>query len=131
MKKAGTTLFWVVTGLALGFGVVGILSVGLPFLLAGIGLAVFGVRRWGWRDSWIVLVTLGVVDALIVMHTISSGGPPCPRSGAGSGPITCANTPSTYAQAVIVFWCIALFGACLPVLRRAAAYAWLRLGSRA
>jgi hypothetical protein len=47
------------TGVLIGFGLIGILSVGAPFLLLGVILAVIGALRVDARGIWAALVGFG------------------------------------------------------------------------
>jgi hypothetical protein len=43
--RAGATAYWTITVILIGFGVLGLLSIGFPFLLLGIALAIVSQRR--------------------------------------------------------------------------------------
>jgi hypothetical protein len=45
------TLYWLLTGALIGFGVSGMASIGLPFLLLGLLLVIVGAIRLGARGS--------------------------------------------------------------------------------
>jgi hypothetical protein len=116
----GAKVYWGLVGALIGFGVLSLLSIGLPFVLVGMVLAVVGIWKFGVHDAWVALVACGVLDAAIVMHTISSAGPVCPASGMGHTQSACSDLPSTYVQIVVVAWCIAIIGVLVPAVR------WIR-----
>ncbi|WIG60438.1 MAG: hypothetical protein OJF49_003186 [Ktedonobacterales bacterium] len=127
--------YWLLTGAALGFGFIGILSIGLPFIALGLGMIVFGaVRRWG-RGLWALLVGFGGLPALILLWDVFSAPWACmTNSGYSSGVststssqtsmsyYTCVDTPvgplTTYHVLAMGFGVIALAGLAWPLLRR-------------
>jgi hypothetical protein len=77
------TLYWLLAGALMGFGVIGILSIGFPFLLVGLGLTIFLlIRRW-LSGAWALLVGFGGLPALILAFDVLTAPPPCPP-----GPVT-------------------------------------------
>jgi hypothetical protein len=73
--------YWVIAGGLVGFGFIGILSIGLPFLLVGLGLLIAGVVWWHGRGFWLAVFAFGAVPALILAFDILTAPPParaCP-----------------------------------------------------
>lgn len=92
-------LFWFATGALMGFGVIGILSIGVFFLAAGLILGVIGVVRVGARGLWAGLIGFGLLPALILQSDLS-----------GSVPIEPATSAQSYQHLAIMFGAIALVG---------------------
>jgi len=44
-------LYWFLVGGMIVFGTIGLLSIGLPFILLGAILLTFGALRFGWRKA--------------------------------------------------------------------------------
>lgn len=57
--RAGAIAYWAIVVVLIGFGVLGLLSIGFPFLLLGIALAIVSQRR---RETGLVA---GVVAAIV------------------------------------------------------------------
>lgn len=56
-------VYWLLTGLLLGFGLLSIFSIGIPIFLSGLFAALYRVARVGGRGFWIVLVCMGALPA--------------------------------------------------------------------
>jgi hypothetical protein len=115
-------LYWALAGAVMGFGVIGALSIGVPFLLVGVALVIFGlIRRW-FGGLWALLIGLGGLPALILTLDIVTAPPQCPP-----GPITlppgvssyeCSGPLDNYVKLAIIFGAIALVGVAWPLARR-------------
>jgi hypothetical protein len=115
------TAYWLATGALLGFGFIGIWSIGLPFLVLGLGMVVFGaIRRW-YAGAWAALVGLGGLPSLILLADLLSAPWACLPGGgvAFTTPshvdyYSCVQTPlgplTTYHVLAAVFAVIALVG---------------------
>lgn len=81
IKHAG---YWLITGALIGFGIIGILSIGFPFIILGIVLLVVGLIRMRGKEGWAALVGLGSVPALILVWDVTSAPWACasPTGGA-------------------------------------------------
>ncbi len=49
-------LYWLVVGALMNFGFIGMLGVGLPFLVVGMLMSAFGFLKLGVHGSWALLV---------------------------------------------------------------------------
>lgn len=78
----GWTLYWLLTGALIGFGVIAILSVGIPFLLLGLILVVFGAVRHKGAGLWAALVGVGGLPVLILVWDVISAPWACATSDA-------------------------------------------------
>lgn len=102
-------LLMLLAGCLMGFGLMAVFSIGIPFFLAGLLLSLYRVARVGGRGFWLVLVGMGAVPALYLSLAYLFAD----RS----------NTfyPESYFLIVFVFVALALAGATLGVveMRRA------------
>jgi hypothetical protein len=122
----GRTLYWLLTGALIGFGVIAILSAGFPFLLLGLILVVFGAIRLGGAGLWAALVGFGGLPALILMWDVTSAPWACAPTTGGTLPnvsyYTCVDTflgpLTTYHVLAFGFGIIALVGLAWPLLHR-------------
>jgi hypothetical protein len=101
----GRTLYWPLAGALIGFGVIAILSVGIPFLLLGLILVVFGAVRWGGAGLWAALVGFGGLPALILVWDVTSAPRACAAGDAlpNVNYYTCVDTflgPLTWKRAL-------------------------------
>lgn len=118
-------ILWLIAGASLGFGILGILSIGLPFVVLGVVLGVvllgFSLGRYGLKTAWAFLIGLGVLPAAILLYDVSRAPWACDVPGAGvesSQPgvryYTCVDTPvgtlTAYHVMAAVFGAIALLG---------------------
>ena len=133
-------LYWVVAGALLGFGLIGILSIGILILPVGLLLLALGAARFGGRGLWAAIVGFGAAPAALLLwdvmfqpwvcmpadHTVVSRS--VPPGGAYTGPnyYTCVQTPvgmlTTYHVMAAGFGAIALIGLLLGL----AALLWRR-----
>lgn len=119
-------LYWALAGALMGFGVIGILSIGFPFLLLGLGLVIFGlIRRW-FTGFWAFLIGFGGLPALILALDIVTAPPQCPP-----GPIIlppgvhsyeCSGPLGNYVTLAIIFGAIALVGVVWSLVQRLRAH---------
>lgn len=113
--------YWIISGGLMGFGFIGILSIGLPFLLVGLGMLVVGVTRWGGQRLWLAVIAFGAVPALLLAFDLLTAPPPCPSPGTT---ITlqpgqeCGGHYEGYYGLVAIFGAIALLGVVWPLVRR-------------
>lgn len=116
--RAWQILYWLIGGVLMGFGIIGILSIGFPFLLLGIGLVAFGIARFWIRDLWAAVMGFGAAPALILWHAIVTAPPPCPPGGlvVHGGTASCGYMPPSYTEMAIFFGAVALAGALWPLL---------------
>lgn len=125
----GRILYWLVTGAFLGFGVIAILSIGVPFLLAGAIMLAIGTIRLGGRGLWAALVGFGVAPAAILIWDVVSAPWGCTWMGAvvsastsGVNYYNCVQTPfgvlTSYHVMAAGFVVIALAGLTWPLLAR-------------
>jgi hypothetical protein len=114
--------YWLVAGALTGFGVIGILSIGFPFLLAGLGMVIYGVIRFKARGFWAALIGFGTLPALILIWDIISAPPPCTGQVLTLPPdtssVSCGYIPDSYYLMAVIFGVIALVGMVWPLLRR-------------
>ena len=124
--STGRMLYWLLTGAVIGFGVIAILSIGLPFVILGLLLVAFGAVRLGIREIWAAVVGLGGLPAAILLWDVTSGPWLCETQGGGSTSLpnvsyyTCVDTPvgllTTYQVLAFWFGVVALLGLAWPLL---------------
>jgi hypothetical protein len=130
MQGRAGALYWVATGAVMGFGLIGLMTIGFPFLVVGLILAVVGLWRPGTGGAWGLLVGLGGLPALVFLSHIAAGvrtalNPYCAQQGPGTtipppaGPVECAFIPGSYYVMFAIFTAIALLGVALGFLMRA------------
>lgn len=113
--------YWIITGGLIGFGVIGILSIGLPFLLLGLILLIAGLVFWHAQGFWLLLIGLGVLPAAILVFDIVTAPPPCQagpiRLPAGVHSYECSGPLDGYYVLAAVFGATALMGIAWPLFR--------------
>ena len=109
-------LYWLVTGALIGFGFIGILSIGWPFLLVGLAMVVYGAIRLGGSGVWSLLVGLGGLPTAFLIIDIVTAPPPCPPGGtlpfrlpSGALAYSCSG-PNSYPMLAAIFGAIGLAG---------------------
>lgn len=114
--------YWMVAGALAGFGVISIFSIGLPFLLIGLGMVTYGIIRLRARGFWAALIGFGTLPALILIVDILTAPPSCngqpliiPPNAPG---VSCSGIPDSYYIMAVIFGAIALLGISWPLLRR-------------
>ena len=60
-------VYWCIMGAVLGFGLIGMMTIGLPFLLIGVLMVVYGASRVGKTGVWGLLVGFGALPALFLL----------------------------------------------------------------
>ena len=130
MQSRAGALYWMATGAAMGFGLIGLMTIGFPFLVAGLVMAFVGLWRPGWAGVWGLLVGVGGLPALVFLSHMVRGlltalNPYCAELGPGtsmpppSGPVECAFVPASYYVMFVIFAAVALAGVALGLLMRA------------
>jgi hypothetical protein len=120
-----------VAGALMGFGFIGLMSIGLPFLVLGTVMAVAGLLHFHARGSWAFPVGFGGLPALLLtvnmVRDILRSDWSCSSffasdngaSGSGSGSVSvgpggeeviCTIIPGSYLIMALMFWGIVLFG---------------------
>ncbi len=135
MRERASVFCWAVGGSLAGFGLIGILSIGFPFLLAGLAMLVFAILKAGARGAWAGVVGFGAVPALVLLANIvtdlltadwSCSSVSWGNSGYSSGSvtlapgeesITCTTIPGSYIVLLAIFGSIASLGAALRLLQ--------------
>jgi hypothetical protein len=118
--------YWLLTGALIGFGLIGILSIGSPFLLLGMVLIAIGALRVGARGIWAALVGFGALPAAILIWDVTSMPWACEMSGnlplPNANYFSCVDTPfglfTSYHVMAFFFGLIALFGLVWPLAQR-------------
>jgi hypothetical protein len=131
MRGKANVLYWATTGALVGFGLIGLTSNGFPFVVAGLVMAVVGVRRPGISGAWGFLIGFGGLPALVLLLNIVEGArtalnPYCAQPGGPgtqippqAGPVECALIPGSYYVMFATFTAIALLGVVLGLLLHA------------
>jgi len=113
--------YWIITGGLIGFGLLGALSIGLPFLLLGLVLLIAGLFFWRAKGFWVLLVSLGAIPALILLFDILTAPPPCPSGPIilppGSQSYECSGPLDSYYVLAAIFGALALLGLAWPLFR--------------
>jgi hypothetical protein len=117
-------LYWLMTGLVIGTGLISfdVYLISLPLILIGLALLISGISRFRGSEFWALLIGLGVVPASILVFDIVTASPPCtgniltvPPGGTGA---SCSYIPQSYYVFALVFAAIALVGVAGLLLRR-------------
>ena len=130
MRGRTGALYWIATGAVIGFGVIGLMTVGFPFVVVGLVLVLVGLWRPGPSGAWGLLVGIGGLPALVFLSHMVQGlrtalNPYCDEQGPGTtmpppaGPVECALIPGSYYVMFTIFTAIALVGVALGLLLRA------------
>jgi hypothetical protein len=135
MRERVGTFCWAAGGSLAGFGLIGILSIGFPFLLAGLAMLVFTLLKAGARGAWAGVVGFGAVPALVLLTNVAtdlltadwscssiSWGDSGYSSGSaslapGEESISCTTIPGSYIVLLAVFGSIASLGGTLRLLQ--------------
>lgn len=70
MREWTSAIFWVVTGGVIAFGGLALMSIGLPFLVVGLVMAVFGMFSLKFKGVWGITIGLGVVPAYDLLRQV-------------------------------------------------------------
>ena len=130
MRGRTGALYWIATGAVMGFGVIGLMTIGFPFVVAGLVMALVGVWRPGLGGAWGFLAGFGGLPALVFLsHMVealrTALNPYCDQRGPGTtmpppaGPVECAFVPGSYYVMFVIFTAVALVGVALGLLVRA------------
>ena len=129
MREMAGVVYWALSGGLISFGFLAAWTIGLPFLLIGTIMTVFGLFWPGIRGVWAITAGLGGVPAYIILsnvwEAVGAAGPPCTQEGAvtipapsGSGDsavLSCSPAvPDNYIVVLVVLGVFALSG---PVVR--------------
>lgn len=130
MRNRTGLLYWVATGAVTGFGLIGLMTIGFPFLIAGLAMAVVGLWKPGIGEIWGVLIGFGGLPALVFLSHVVEGvrtvlNPFCAQPGGPGiplpsppGTVECAYIPGSYYVMFAVFAAIALLGVAIGLLLR-------------
>jgi hypothetical protein len=132
MREKVAPFYWAAAGTLAGFGLIGAMTIGGPFLLAGAVLALVGLPLLRTRGIWALFVGFGGLPALVFLLHIFNGvrtalNPYCAEMGrpgaqvagaADPGPVSCSFVPASYYVMFAVFAAVALFGVALGRLLR-------------
>ena len=132
MRGKVAPFYWAAAGALAGFGLIGLMTIGGPFLLPGAVLALAGLILLRTKGIWALFVEFGGLPALVFLLHISDGvrtalNPYCAQMGepgapvagaADPGPVSCSFVPASYYVLFAVFAAVALFGAALDRLLR-------------
>ena len=124
MREKVAPFYWTAPGALAGFGLIGQMTIGAPFLLAGVVLALVGLPLLWTRGTWAFFVGFGGLPALVFLLHIFNGvrtalNPYCAEMGepgalaagaAGPGPVSCPFVPASYSAMFTVFAAVALIG---------------------
>jgi hypothetical protein len=129
MRERVAPFYWASAGALAGFGLIGLMTIGAPFLLAGVVLALVGLIFLRTRGLWAFFVGFGGLPALVFLLHISNGirsalNPYCAQPGDPGTPVrgpvsvSCLDVPASYYVMFAVFAAVALFGVALGLLLR-------------
>ncbi len=75
MRELASAAYWAATGALMTFGFLGLASIGLPFLLIGWLMAIFGLIMLGIEGAWSITIGLGAIPVYLVLlghgHNVS------------------------------------------------------------
>ena len=122
--SAPQNFYWLVAGALTGFGLLGILSIGFPFLLVGCGMLIYGIIRFRFSGFWAFLIGFGGVPLLFLLkQLVGSPMSTCTVTPTGlsyeSPPGTTSSGcyPPAYYNLAIFFGCTTLLGGVWPLLQ--------------
>lgn len=132
MRDRAGFFYWLVAGAFVGFGLIGLMTIGFPFLISGMILCVVGVWKPGIGGSWAFLIGLGGLPALVLLADITDAAltalnPYCSGdlqgggivAPSGAGTVSCSYVPASYYVMFGISVAIALSGVALFLLLRA------------
>jgi hypothetical protein len=131
MRSRAGALYWVATGAVMGFGLIGLMTIGFPFVVVGLVMAVVGMWKPGIGGAWGFLIGFGGLPALVFLAHIIGGAltalnPYCSRDlhrgeivlPPGEGSVSCSYIPASYYILLAISVTIALSGIVLYLLLR-------------
>lgn len=107
-------LYWGLIGALIGFGLLSINSIGTPFVLAGLILAIVAALRLKSGGLWAALIGCGVVPVVGFVYDILT----VPSTCATGQQTHCGHLSSSYYVAPLVFGAIALVGVVWALVKR-------------
>ena len=123
MKKWAEFAYWFVAGAAIGLGLTLIVSIGVPLMLLGGALTIYGAYKRNTSSLWVACVGLGAVPAALLLYVYFTA-TSCSAEGTeiliGPGQpssFTCIPSPETYLYMAAVFLTITLIGIAWGVLQ--------------
>jgi hypothetical protein len=133
MNELGASLYWAITGALISFGGLALMSIDLPFLIAGCGLAIVCLFTLELRGVWAITLGVGGAPMAVLLidgiDALASPDPSCTQegsvslpAGAGTGASVSCTLPLSggYVAVILFFAAIAVSGVLwrLFVLRR-------------
>ncbi len=134
MREKVAPFYWAAAGALAGFGLIGLMTIRGPFLLAGVVRALVGLPLLWTKGIWALFVGFGGLPALVFLLHIINGArtalnPYCAQMGepgalvagaADPGPVSvsCSFIPASYYVMFAMFAAVALFGVALGRLLR-------------
>jgi hypothetical protein len=113
--------YWIITGMLIGFGFIGILSIGLPFLIVGLVMLIIGMIWRHGRGFWLAVIAFGALPALILTFDILTAPSPCPGTPVTIQPgqgYECGGHYEGYYVLAAIFGGIMLLGIAWPIARQ-------------
>ena len=115
--------YWIITGTFVGFGLVGAASIGLPFLLIGAIMTLFGLLRLGPKGVWAAILSFGIVPIVVILYgyfrnercSAGIGYMLPPNSSVDTLGTECSYFPGNYLSSVVFFGIFVLTGTILGV----------------
>ncbi len=117
-------LYWLITGGLMGFGLIGLLSIGLPFLFVGLAMLIGGLYWLGKGGFWAALIGFGLLPLFFLVRVFTVAPPACPTPPftppTGESGFICGSVhiPVSYYILVVVFAAIMLTGIAWPIVRQ-------------
>lgn len=110
--------YWLLTGALIAFGGLAILSIGIPFLAAGVVLLMTGLFLYRARQVWLVIVGFGVVGTGMLAFDLLTAPPECLANGSmPPGAQVCSGSLTTYRIMAVGFVAVLVAGLAWPLGR--------------
>ena len=125
MRHRWAVSYWMVTGALMGFGLIGLMSIGWPFLLLGTVMSLIGLLLSRGRGAWAFLAGFGGLPAMLLTVNLlrdalrvdwSCSGFTFGNQFSGSGSAgpdgemaVCETLSGYYLVMALVFWGMVLF----------------------